>query len=54
MDTRLPNMFYHSVLSVIFLATAYWGSSVGSGGAKKLNKLVRKASSVVGMELDSV
>lgn len=31
-----------------------WGGSAGTSGAKNLGKLVMKASSVVGMELDSV
>ncbi|KAK0149865.1 hypothetical protein N1851_009389 [Merluccius polli] len=31
-----------------------WGGGIGSGGASKLNKLVRKASPVVGMKLDCV
>ena len=42
MDTRLLQMFYHSVVaSAIFLTAVCWGGE-------------RKASSVVGMELDSV
>ena len=41
MYTRLLHMFYR-------------GGGIGSGGAIKLNKLVRKASSVVGMKPDSV
>ena len=37
------------VASVIFFGVACW-----AGGTNKLNKLERKASSVVGMELDCV
>ena len=48
-------MFYHSVVaSVIFFVAACWGGGIGSGGANKLNKLVSKGSSMVGMKLDSV
>uniref|UniRef100_A0A3Q3W0T8 DM2 domain-containing protein n=1 Tax=Mola mola TaxID=94237 RepID=A0A3Q3W0T8_MOLML len=47
-------MLYHSVVaSVIFFAAVCWGGGIGSSGVNKLNKLVKKASSVVGMELDS-
>ena len=48
-------MFYQSVVaSATFFAAVCWGGGIGCGGASKLNKLVRKASSVVGMELDCV
>ena len=51
----LLQMFYHSVVtSIIFFAAVCWGGGIRSNGANKLNKLVRKASSVVGMKLDSV
>lgn len=51
MDTRL----YHCVVaSLIFFAAVCWRACIWSGGANKLNDLVRKANSVVGMELDSV
>ncbi|KAK0134692.1 putative RNA-directed DNA polymerase from transposon BS [Merluccius polli] len=53
--TRLLQMFYQSVVaSATFFAIVCWGGGIGSGGASKLNKLVRKASSVVGMKLDCV
>ena len=53
--TRLLRMFYHSaVASVTFFAAARWGGGIGTCGENQLNKLVRKAISVVGMELDSV
>ena len=54
MDTRLLKMFYSVVDSVIFFAAACWGGGIRSDGANKLNKLVRKARSMAGMELDSV
>ena len=48
-------MFYLSVwASVIFVAATCWGGGIGSGGANKLNKFVRKASSMVGIELESL
>ena len=44
-------MFYQSVVAgVIFSAAVCWGSGIGSGGAIRLNKLVRIASSVVGIK----
>ena len=53
--TRLLRMFYQSVVaSAISFAAVCWGGGIGSGGASKLNKLVRKVSSVVGMKLDGV
>ncbi|XP_053508024.1 uncharacterized protein LOC128624412 [Ictalurus furcatus] len=53
--TRLLRMFYQSVVaSVIFFAGVCWGGGIGTCGANKLGKLVKKASSVVGMELDGV
>ena len=51
--TRLLRLFYQTVVaSAIFFATVCWEGGIGSGSAIKLNKLVRKASSVVGMKLD--
>ena len=53
--TRLLRMFYQSVVaSVIFFAVVCRGGGIGTCGANKLGKLVRKVSSVVGMEMDSV
>ncbi|XP_051257592.1 uncharacterized protein LOC127364239 [Dicentrarchus labrax] len=53
--TQLLQMFYQSVVaSVLFFAVVCWGGGICTGCANKLSKLVRKASSVVGMELDSV
>ena len=54
-DTRLLGIFYHSVVpSVIYFTDVCRGSSIRCGGTNKLNKLVKKASSLVGMELYSV
>ena len=48
-------MFYQCVVaSVIFSAAVCWGGGIRSSGVIKLNKLVRQASSMVGMKLDSV
>ena len=49
---RLLQSFYQSVVaSVLFYAVACWGGYINSRDTNKLNKLVRKASSVVGVEL---
>ena len=52
---KLLKMFYQSVVaSAIFSAVACWGSGAGEGEKNRLNKLVEKASSVVGGELVSL
>ncbi|KAL0147202.1 hypothetical protein M9458_057492, partial [Cirrhinus mrigala] len=48
-------MFYESVVaSVIFYAVVCWGGSMKMADMKRLNKLIRKAGSVVGEELDNM
>lgn len=48
-------MFYESVVaSSIMFAVACWGSGMRVADANRLNKLIRKASNVVGVELDSL
>ena len=48
-------MFYQSVVAnVIFFAAVCWRGSIRGDGANNLNRLVRKDSSVVGIELGSV
>ena len=57
-------MFYHHdmtsfvmlsvVASTLFFAGACKGGGIKAGESNRLNKLVRKASSVVGLELDSL
>ena len=43
-------MFYHSVVSsVILYAVVCWGSRLQAADANRLNKLVRKAGSVLGL-----
>ncbi|XP_049926802.1 uncharacterized protein LOC126406528 [Epinephelus moara] len=46
-------MFYESVVaSAILFAVVCWGSRLRVADANRLNKLIRKASDVVGVELD--
>jgi len=48
-------MFSHWVVtSAIFYAVVCWGSRVKAADANRLNKLIRKAGSVLGVELDSL
>lgn len=45
-------MFYHSVVSsVIFYAVVCWGSRVKTADANRLDKFIRRAGSVLGVEL---
>lgn len=53
--SELLQMFDQSVVaSALFDAAMCWGGSVKRRDAMRLDKLVRRAGSVVGMELDSV
>ena len=55
MCSRLLQMFNQSVVaSTQFFAVVCWGGSIQAGETNKLNKLVRMASSVLGLELDSL
>jgi len=48
-------MFYHlAVASITFYAVVCWGSRVKAADANRLNKLIRKAVSVLGVELESL
>ncbi len=48
-------MFYQTVItSVLFYAVVYWGGSIKRRDTTRLDKLVRKAGSVVGAELDTL
>ncbi|KAI3360539.1 hypothetical protein L3Q82_002282 [Scortum barcoo] len=48
-------MFYHSVVSsVIFYAAVCWGSRLKTADTNRLNKLIRRPGSVLGVELESV
>uniref|UniRef100_A0A3P8P9N9 Alkylated DNA repair protein AlkB homologue 8 N-terminal domain-containing protein n=1 Tax=Astatotilapia calliptera TaxID=8154 RepID=A0A3P8P9N9_ASTCA len=52
---KMLRIFYESVVaSAILYAVACWGSRLRVADANRLNKLIRKASNVVGMELDSL
>lgn len=48
-------MFYQTVIaSILFYAVVCWGGSIKRRDATQLDKLVRKAGSVVGAELDTL
>ncbi|KAJ8401673.1 hypothetical protein AAFF_G00376440 [Aldrovandia affinis] len=48
-------MFYESAVASAFLfAVVCWGSGLRAADANRLNKLIRKASSIVGVELGSL
>ena len=52
---KLLQMFYQSVVaSALLYAVVCWGGSLKKRDAARLDKLVRKAGSVVGSELDSL
>ena len=52
---RMLRMFYESVVaSAILFAVVCWGSRLRVADANRLNKLIRKASDIVGVELDSL
>ena len=42
------------VASAIFYGVAFWGSSISAADRRRLNKLVKKARSVLGYQLDTV
>ncbi|KAI4893743.1 hypothetical protein NFI96_008597 [Prochilodus magdalenae] len=49
------DMFYQSVVaSVLFYAVVCWGGSISKRDAGRLDRLVRKAGSVLGLELESL
>ncbi|KAI3366550.1 hypothetical protein L3Q82_000682 [Scortum barcoo] len=48
-------MFYQSVVaSVLFYTVVCWGGSISKKDTSRLDKLIRRAGSVVGMKLDSL
>ena len=52
---RLLQMFYQSVVaSVLFFGVVCWGGNINTRDANKINKLVQKAGSVVGIKLDNL
>jgi len=53
--TKLLQMFHQSVVaSVLFFAVVCWGGNTNTRDTGRMNKLVRKASSVVGVQLDNL
>ena len=53
--SKLLVMFYQSIVaSVLFYAVVCWGGGIKAGEQNKLNKLIKKASSVVGLRMESV
>ena len=53
--SQMLHMFYQSaVASVLFYAAVCWGSSIRDKDVKRLNKLVKKAGSVLGESPDSL
>ncbi|KAI3370912.1 hypothetical protein L3Q82_007432 [Scortum barcoo] len=50
-NTHQPPMFYQSVL---FYTVVCWGGSISKKDTSRLDKLIRRAGSVVGMKLDSL
>ena len=52
---KMLNMFYQTVVSsVLTFAIVCWGRSVGVSDRGKLNKLIKKAGSVVGQKLENI
>ncbi len=49
---KVLQMFYQTV--ILFYAVVFWGSSIKKRDATRLDKLVKKSGSVVGVEIDSV
>ncbi|XP_062860103.1 dehydrogenase/reductase (SDR family) member 7Cb isoform X1 [Trichomycterus rosablanca] len=51
--SKMLTIFYQSVVAgAVFFAAVCWGGSIRAGDAKKLNKLIKKAGSVLGCSLD--
>lgn len=52
---RLLNVFYlGAVASVLFYAVLSWGGSISAEDRNRINKLIKKAGSVIVLSLDSV
>ena len=48
-------MFYQSIVaSVLFYGVVCWGGGIKAGEQNKLNKIIKKASSVVGLQMESL
>ncbi|KAI3376754.1 hypothetical protein L3Q82_000356 [Scortum barcoo] len=54
-STQFATMFYQSVVaSVLFYTVVCWGGSISKKDTSRLDKLIRRAGSVVGTKLDSL
>ncbi|KAI5090955.1 hypothetical protein C0J45_19816 [Silurus meridionalis] len=53
-EELLKTFFVSVVASAIFYGVVCWGSSISTADRKSLDKLIRKASSVLGIPLDTV
>ena len=53
MCVEMMTMFYHTVVaSALFFAAACWGGSLTDRNTKRLDRLVKKAGSLLGRRLD--
>lgn len=53
--SRMLDIFYQAdVASALFYAVVCWGGSSGASNTNRLKKLIRKAGSVIGCELDNM
>lgn len=53
MCNKMLHMFYQSVVgSSLFYAVVCWGTEAKAKDSKRLNKLTKKAGSVIGVVLD--
>ncbi|KAM4580370.1 uncharacterized protein PAE49_005246 [Odontesthes bonariensis] len=53
--SRMLETFYHSVVAgAIFFAAVCWGSSIRASDSNRLDKIIRKAGSVLGQKLESL
>ena len=53
--SRRLGIFYQSVVaSALFYAAGCWGSIIVAGNTNKLNKPIRKTSSVIGCKMDTM
>ncbi|KAI3354447.1 hypothetical protein L3Q82_018506, partial [Scortum barcoo] len=54
MGSRMLEIFYQSVVaSAIFFAAVCWGSSIRASNTNRLDKIIKKAGSVLGLRLES-
>ncbi|KAI3355030.1 hypothetical protein L3Q82_017846 [Scortum barcoo] len=52
--SRMLEIFYQSVVaSAIFFAAVCWGSSIRASDTNRLDKIIKKAGSVLGFRLES-